>query len=157
MALATSQPYPVAVVRLAGHRIWGATWKFIRTKPLGAAGVAVILVMVLAAIFADFIAPYDAYELNQRLQFRAPNMAHWLGTDEFGRDVLTRLIYGARLALFICLVSSLLGATSGAVIGVLSAYLGGKTDLWMQRLMDILLAFPLLVLALAIVAVLGRS
>ena len=71
MALATSQPYPVAVVRLASHRIWWATWKFIRTKPLGAAGVAVILVMVLAAIFADFIAPYDAYELNQRLQFRA--------------------------------------------------------------------------------------
>ena len=91
------------------------------------------------------------------MQFAPPSLAHWLGTDEFGRDVLTRLIYGARIALFIGLVSSFLGAMGGAVIGVFSAYLGGKTDLWLQRLMDILLAFPLLVLALAIVAVLGRS
>jgi peptide/nickel transport system permease protein len=113
--------------------------------------------MVLTAVCADLIAPYDVYEINQQLQFTPPSLAHWLGTDEFGRDVLTRLIYGARIALFIGFVSSFLGATSGAVIGVSSAYLGGKTDLWLQRLMDILLAFPLLVLALAIVAVLGRS
>ena len=111
----------------------------------------------LAAIFADFIAPYDVYEINQRLQFHAPTLTHWLGTDEFGRDVLTRLIYGARIALFIGFASSFLGATIGAVLGVVSAYLGGKTDLWLQRLMDIMLAFPLLVLALAIVTVLGRS
>jgi len=131
--------------------------KFVRTKPLGAAGAAIIVLMALTAVCADLIAPYDVYEINQQLQFAPPSLAHWLGTDEFGRDVLTRIIYGARIALFIGLVSSLLGATSGAVIGVLSAYLGGKTDLWLQRLMDILLAFPLLVLSLAIVAVLGRS
>src|SRR5689334_11071178 len=155
MALATPRPYSVVLGHdSAIYRMWVATWKFVRTKPLGAAGVAVILVMVLAALFADFIAPYDAYELNQRLQFRAPNMAHWLGTDEFGRDVLTRLIYGARIALFIGLASSLLGATAGAALGVVSAYLGGKTDLWLQRVMDIFLAFPLLILALAIVTVL---
>src|SRR5215831_1724475 len=91
------------------------------------------------------------------LQFTPPSLAHWLGTDEFGRDVLTRLIYGARIALFIGFASSFLGATTGAVIGVFSAYVGGKTDLWLQRPMDILLAFPLLVLALAIVTVLGRT
>jgi peptide/nickel transport system permease protein len=113
--------------------------------------------MALTAVCADLIAPYDVYEINQQLQFAPPSLTHWLGTDEFGRDVLTRIIYGARIALFIGLVSSFLGATGGAVIGVLSAYLGGKTDLWIQRLMDILLAFPLLVLALAIVTVLGRS
>src|SRR5215510_13129929 len=158
MALATPQTYPVAVARdSTSHRIWSATWKFVRTKPLGAAGIVVILVMAFAAVFADFIAPYDAYELNQRLQFRPPNLAHWLGTDEFGRDVLTRLIYGARIALFIGLASSFVGATAGAVVGLISAYLGGRTDLWLQRLMDIMLAFPLLILALAIVAVLGRS
>ena len=84
-------------------------------------------------------------------------MAHWFGTDEFGRDVLTRLIYGARIALFIGFASSLLGATAGAILGVVSAYLGGRTDLYLQRLMDIMLAFPLLILALAIVTVLGRS
>src|SRR5262245_2501389 len=158
MTLATPQPYPVGVAHdSTSHRIWSATWKFVRTKPLGAAGAAIILVMALAAVGADFIAPYDAYELNQRLQFRPPTLAHWLGTDEFGRDVLTRLIYGARIALFIGLASSFIGATAGAVLGVISAYLGGKTDLWLQRVMDILLAFPLLILALAIVTVLGRS
>src|SRR5215813_7681115 len=158
MALATPQPYPVAVAYgSTSHRIWSPTWKFVRTKPLRAAGAAIILVMALAALCADFIAPYDAYELNQRLQFHPPTMAHWLGTDEFGRDVLTRLIYGARIALFIGLASSFIGATAGAVLGVVSAYLGGKTDLWLQRVMDIVLAFPLLILALAIVTVLGRS
>jgi len=136
---------------------WGAICKFVRTKPLGAAGAAIIVLMALTAVCADLIAPYDVYEINQQLQFTPPSLAHWLGTDEFGRDVLSRIIYGARIALFIGLVSSFLGATGGAVIGVLSAYLGGKTDLWIQRLMDILLAFPLLVLALAIVSVLGRS
>jgi peptide/nickel transport system permease protein len=158
MAIATRQPRTAALERaVSRQRVWAAICKFIRTKPLGAAGAAVIVLMTLAALFADVIAPYDAYELNQRLQFGHPNLAHWLGTDEFGRDVLTRLIYGARIALFIGLASSFLGATVGAVVGLISAYLGGRTDLWLQRLMDIMLAFPLLILALAIVAVLGRS
>ena len=137
--------------------MWAATWKFVRTKPLGAAGAAVIIAMTFTAVFADFLAPFDAYELNQRLQFKAPTLTHWLGTDEFGRDLLTRLIYGARIALFIGLASSFIGATAGAVLGVVSAYLGGKTDLLLQRVMDVMLAFPLLILALAIVTVLGRS
>lgn len=158
MAIATRQPRTVETVHeLTGYRIWAALRKFILTKPLGAAGAVVIIVMALAAIFAEAIAPYDAYEINQRLQFGAPNLSHWLGTDDFGRDVLTRLIYGARIALFIGLASSFLGATAGAIIGVVSAYLGGRTDLYLQRLMDIMLAFPLLILALAIVTVLGRS
>ena len=158
MALATHQPRMVDTAQaLTSHRVWAALRKFILTKPLGAAGAIVILGMAAAALFADAIAPYDAYELNQRLQFGPPNVAHWFGTDEFGRDVLTRLIYGARIALFIGFASSLLGATAGAILGVVSAYLGGRTDLYLQRLMDIMLAFPLLILALAIVTVLGRS
>jgi peptide/nickel transport system permease protein len=158
MALATHQPRTVDTAQaLTSHRVWAALRKFILTKPLGAAGAIVILGMAAAALFADAIAPYDAYELNQRLQFGPPNVAHWFGTDEFGRDVLTRLIYGARIALFIGFASSFLGATAGAILGVVSAYLGGRTDLYLQRLMDIMLAFPLLILALAIVTVLGRS
>ena len=157
MAVATRQPQTVEIERDTLNRLWVAIWKFIRTKPLGAAGAVVIVLMALAALFAEAIAPYDAYELNQRLQFGSPNLAHWLGTDEFGRDVLTRLIYGARIALFIGFASSVLGATGGAILGMISAYLGGRTDLWLQRIMDVMLAFPLLILALAIVAVLGRS
>ena len=158
MAIATRRARPIESPQaLPRHQRWAAMYKFVRTKPLGVAGAAVIVFMVLAAVFADLIAPYDVYEINQQLQFTPPSLAHWLGTDEFGRDVLTRLIYGARIALFIGFASSFLGASTGAVLGVFSAYAGGKTDLWLQRLMDILLAFPLLVLALAIVTVLGRS
>jgi peptide/nickel transport system permease protein len=136
---------------------WPAIRKFIVTKPLGAIGGVIILVMAFTALFADTLAPYDPYEINQRLQFTAPSMQHWLGTDEFGRDMLTRLIYGARIALFIGLVAAFIGSTAGAILGVFSAYMGGKVDLILQRLMDVLLAFPLLILALAIVSVLGRS
>jgi len=136
---------------------WPAMRKFIVTKPLGAIGGGVIFLMVLTALLADVIAPYDAYQIDQRLQFKAPTMEHWLGTDEFGRDILTRLIYGARIALFIGFTAAFVGATSGAMLGVISAYLGGKVDLILQRVMDVMLAFPLLILALAIVSVLGRS
>src|SRR4030095_14867402 len=146
--IATPRPYTVPAVHdSALYRIWVATWKFVRTKPLGAAGAVIIIAMAFAAIFADFLAPYDAYELNQRLQFRAPTLAHWLRTDEVRRGGATRLLFGARIALFIGLASSFIGATAGALLGVVSAYLGGKTDLWLQRVMDIVLAFPLLILA----------
>ena len=160
MAVAT-RPTPTvqskSIRNVPSSPFWGVIYKFMRTKPLGAAGAAIIVLMALAAIGADFIAPYDVYTINPQLQFSPPSLAHWLGTDEFGRDVLTRIIYGARIALLIGFASSFLGATAGTVVGVCSAYLGGKTDLVLQRLMDIMLAFPLLVLALAIVTVLGRS
>jgi peptide/nickel transport system permease protein len=136
---------------------WPAIRKFIVTKPLGTIGGVIILMMAMTALFANTLAPYDPYEISQRLQFKAPSMEHWLGTDEFGRDMLTRLIYGARIALFIGLVAAFVGSTAGAILGVMSAYLGGKVDLIMQRFMDVMLAFPLLILALAIVSVLGRS
>jgi peptide/nickel transport system permease protein len=136
---------------------WTAIRKFIVTKPLGTIGGVIILMMAMTALFADTLAPYDPYEISQRLQFKAPSMEHWLGTDEFGRDMLTRLIYGARIALFIGLVAAFVGSTAGAILGVMSAYMGGKVDLIMQRFMDVMLAFPLLILALAIVSVLGRS
>jgi peptide/nickel transport system permease protein len=132
-------------------RAWPAIRKFIVTKPLGTIGGGIIVLMALAAIFAEVIAPYDPYEIEVALQFGPPNLAHWFGTDEFGRNVLTRLIYGVRIALFIGFAASFLGSP------VVSAYLSGKTDLIVQRVMDILLAFPLLILALAIVSVLGRS
>src|SRR5262245_18879477 len=134
-----------------------AIQKFIVTKPLGAAGGIIILLMIITAIFADTIAPYEPYTINQSLQFAAPSMQHWFGTDEFGRDLFTRIVYGASVALFIGFTAAFVGATGGAILGVVSAYLGGKVDLILQRFMDIMLAFPLLILALAIVTVLGRS
>src|SRR5215510_16370184 len=114
MAVATRQAPTVkhkSVRSVPSHPFWNVIYKFIRTKPLGAAGAAIIVLIALTAVCADFIAPYDVYTINQQLQFGPPGPAHWLGTDEFGRDVLTRIIYGARIALFIGFVSSFLGAT----------------------------------------------
>mgnify|MGYP001378574958 FL=1 len=131
--------------------------KFIRTKPLGAAGAVVILAMMFVAAFAGTLARYDPYEGDYALQFARPSAEHWLGTDEFGRDLLTRIMYGARIALFVGFTASFAGCTLGALLGVLSAYWGGTVDLLLERLMDILLAFPQLVLALAIVSILGPA
>jgi peptide/nickel transport system permease protein len=134
-----------------------AVAKFVRTKPLGAAGAAIILGMLAVAAAAEVLAPFDPYRADYALQFARPSAEHWFGTDEFGRDVMSRLMYGARIALFVGFTASFAGCTIGAVLGVTSAYLGGKVDLLLERLMDILLAFPQLILALAIASILGPA
>ena len=131
--------------------------KFIWTKPLGVAGALVILGMIFVAAFAAALARYDPYVGDYALQFARPSAEHWLGTDEFGRDVLTRIMYGARIALFVGFAASFAGCSLGALLGVLSAYWGGKADLLLERLMDVLLAFPQLILALAIASMLGPA
>src|SRR5919197_2800849 len=130
---------------------------FIIAQPLGAAGLFVIMVMGLAAALADEVAPYDPVAIDFAAMLAPPSTDHWLGTDAFGRDILTRIIYGARTALSIGFLSSFTGCSIGAVIGVASAYFGGKIDLVTQRFIDVLLAFPIIVLALVVVAVLGRN
>jgi peptide/nickel transport system permease protein len=130
---------------------------FIRKKPLGAAGAFVILGMLAVAASAELLAPYDAYTADYGAQFAAPSAEHWFGTDEFGRDLMSRIMYGARIALFVGFSASFIGCTIGGLLGVMSAYLGGKVDLFLERLMDILLAFPQLILALAIASILGPA
>jgi peptide/nickel transport system permease protein len=130
---------------------------FIVAQPLGTAGLLVIIVMGLAAAFADLVAPYDPVAIDFGAMLAPPQAEHWLGTDAFGRDILTRIIYGARTALSIGFLSSFVGCSLGAIVGVASAYFGGKIDLVIQRFVDILLAFPIIVLALVVVAVLGRN
>ena len=131
--------------------------RFTRQRPLGAAGAMIILIMVLMAALAELISSFNPLATDYGAMLQAPSAAHWLGTDSFGRDVLTRIIYGSRTALWVGFASSFLGATGGAVIGVASAYFGGKVDLIVQRFMDMLLSFPLIVLALVVVAVLGTG
>ncbi|MFQ5903694.1 MAG: ABC transporter permease [Candidatus Binatia bacterium] len=132
-----------------------AVFRFARQKPLGAWGAAVVFLMAFVAITADFLAPYDPLETRYDLMMQAPNGSFWLGTDAYGRDILSRIIHGSRTALLVGFSASLFGATVGAVIGVASGYFGGKIDLFIQRIMDILLSFPLIVMALAVVAALG--
>jgi len=131
--------------------------KFIRVKPLGAAGALIILAMMVVGAFSEVLAPYDPYHADYGLQFARPSVDHWFGTDEFGRDLMSRIIYGARIALFVGFTASFAGCTLGALLGVVSAYAGGRVDLFLERLMDILLAFPQLILALAIASILGPA
>ncbi|MGH6662883.1 MAG: ABC transporter permease [Rhodospirillales bacterium] len=132
-------------------------WEFCRKQPLGAAGATVVLVMIFMAVFADFITHFDPEANDLANMLTAPNETYILGTDQFGRDAFTRIVYGARTALLVGFVSAIVGATIGLVLGVASAYFGGRFDLLFQRVMDVVMAFPLIVLALAVVATLGTG
>jgi peptide/nickel transport system permease protein len=129
---------------------------FMVQQPLGATGLAIIIIMMIAGMFAQYVAPYDPLTVDYGAMLARPSWDHWLGTDAFGRDVLSRIIYGARTALLVGFLASFAGSTLGAVIGVVSAYFGGRIDMVIQRFMDVLLAFPIIVLAMAVVSVLGR-
>jgi peptide/nickel transport system permease protein len=144
-----------ARLEAATPRRLSAFLRFLRKKPLGAAGAVVIGGMLLMALSAGVLAPYDPLETDFGAMLGPPDRAHWLGTDAFGRDVLSRIMYGARTALLVGFVSSFLGATLGAIIAVTTAYIGGRIDLYAQRGMDIVLSFPIIVLALSVVALLG--
>ncbi|MCB1741698.1 MAG: ABC transporter permease [Gammaproteobacteria bacterium] len=130
---------------------------FARSQPLGFAGALVVVLMIVLAIFAPWLSPYDPEANSFEFMLSAPSGLHWFGTDEFGRDVLTRIIYGARTALFVGFVSAFVGSSIGLVLGVGSAYFGGTIDLIFQRVMDVFMAFPLIILALAVVAILGTG
>lgn len=125
--------------------------------PVGAAGAAVIAAMLLAGLLAPQIAPYDPVAADFSAMFAPPGRAHWFGADAFGRDVLTRILYGARTAMLVGFGASVLGATLGGAIGVASAYFGGLTDVLVQRVVEVLLAFPIIILAMAIVSLIGAG
>jgi len=148
---------PDAARAARGAGVMPVVLTFARRRPLGAIGAVIVIVMLAVAAFAPWMAPYDPVAVDFGAMLSPPSAKHWLGTDSFGRDVLSRLIYGSRTALLVGFGSALFGATAGAVLGVGSAYFGGKIDLYLQRLMDILLSFPLIILALAIVAILGNT
>jgi len=153
-------PVPEAVEAAppgAVARWLAATREFCRARTLGAVGAAVIVVMFAVALLAPVLSPYDPEAVDFGAMLARPSLAHWLGTDSFGRDVLSRLIFGSRTALMVGFGASVLGATLGAILGVGSAYFGGRVDLYLQRVMDVFLSFPLIVLALALVAILGNS
>ena len=131
--------------------------RFLRRQPLGAAGLFVILILLGLALLASWIAPYDPVANNFASMLRPPSFRHWAGTDAYGRDVLSRVIFGARTALVVGFGASLMGGTLGAAVGVASAYFGGKTDLLVQRLVDVMLSFPIIIVALAIVSIIGTG
>lgn len=134
-----------------------ATWSFIRSQPLGMFGLLIIVAYIVMALGARWIAPFDPEEIDFAAQLTRPGAEHWFGTDQFGRDVFSRLVYGSRTALAVGILSSLFGCTIGALIGASSGYFGGKIDTAIQRVVDVLLAFPIIVLAMVVIAVLGKK
>ena len=133
--------------------LWKRFRTFARKQPLGTAGAAVVTLYIILAIFAPWITPFDPIANDFLHQFTAPGWPYLMGTDELGRDLLSRVIAGSRTALFVGFTCAFVGATVGLVLGVGSAYFGGRTDLIFQRIIDVFMAFPLIVMALAIVTV----
>ncbi len=129
----------------------------LRRQPLGAASAALIVIIVLTAIFADVLAPYDPLETRPEIRLARPSWEHPFGTDDIGRDVLSRIIYGARISLWVGLLAVGIGTLAGMIIGLLCGYCEGRLDLIFQRVMDAIQAIPGLMLALAIVSVLKPS
>ncbi len=143
---------------LADRRsIWEKSLTLTRKNPLGAVGGLVVVVMVVAAVFAEQVTFYDSEMNDFEHMLTPPNWDYLMGTDQMGRDIFTRIIFGARTALFVGITSSVLGASFGLVLGVGSAYFGGTVDLLFQRVMDVFMAFPLIIMALAIVAIFGTG
>ena len=147
----------IAAAEVARGGWWGTIREFARRRPLGAAGGMVVVFLIVMALSANVIAPYNPVAVDFGAMLSRPNAAHWLGTDAFGRDVLSRLIYGSRTALMVGFGAAIVGAALGAILGVGSAFFGGRVDLYLQRFMDIFIAFPLIILALAMVAILGNT
>jgi len=137
---------------------WHTLAIFARQNPLGILGATIILGLVLIGIFGPLLAPYDPDEIGVAEKYAAPSLhGPLLGADQFGRDVLSRIFYGARVSLLVGVVASTIGTFIGALLGLASGYWGGKTDAIVQRFVDILMSFPLIILALTLLTALNRS
>jgi len=130
---------------------------FVTRKPLGAFGAGVAIFLILTAVFAPLIANHDPYATSNPHIYAQPGTDYYFGGDRLGRDVFSRLVYGARISLYVGIVASFIGCTIGMVVGVFSVHYGGITDLIVQRVIDAMISFPTLILAIAIMAALGSS
>jgi peptide/nickel transport system permease protein len=137
--------------------VWSQILYHAAAYPLGIVGAAIMAVFVFAAIFADFITFYDPIGTNSVVSLAPPSEAHWFGADNMGRDIYSRIVFGARISLAVGLGSTVLGCAFGVVLGLASGYLGGWVDLVIQRIVDVLQSVPLLVLALVMAAALGPA
>jgi peptide/nickel transport system permease protein len=145
-----------AAPAVAEERRPSAVGRFLRKQPLGAVGALLVAMLIATAFLADVLATHDPVRTSTNVLV-APGGEFWLGTDNLGRDLYSRVIHGSRISLLIGIASTMLGAVLGGLIGLVSGYAGGKTDLLAQRVMDIMQALPILVLALVLAAALGPS
>ncbi|HTE87061.1 MAG TPA: ABC transporter permease [Dehalococcoidia bacterium] len=131
--------------------------KFARNNPLGVAGLAMVILLLLSAVFAPLVSPYNPLAVAPADRLLAPSASHLFGTDDIGRDILSRVIYGGRVSLEVGFITVILGTLVGATIGLVSGYLAGTTDTVIQRLLDSVQSIPGLLLAIAIAAALGNG
>jgi peptide/nickel transport system permease protein len=136
---------------------WSDAWRRLRRNTGATVGGVVFLLIVAAAAAAPWLAPHDPVRLNVAESLEPPGPRHWLGTDQFGRDVLSRIVYGARVSVATGLVAVTISVVAGSVLGLVSGYYRGTVDLFVMRLVDVMLAFPGILLALVIIAVLGPN
>jgi len=131
--------------------------RLVKEKPLGTLGALILLVMLIAALGANFIAPYDPVESALKDRLAPPSVQHWMGTDNLGRDQFTRIIYGARISLYIGLGASLLNVVVATILGLISGYVGGWLDLIVQRFVDLALSIPSLIILITLVGIIGSG
>jgi peptide/nickel transport system permease protein len=146
---------PLAVALRGARRIARALWWFARKKPLGALGGVIVVGMLLMTVFAERIAPYDYDESIRGARMKPPGATHWLGTDNLGRDMWSRIVFGARVSVTVGFAAIGLGILLATILGITSGYFGGAYDLVTQRIVDAWMSFPYLVIILSVMAVLG--
>ncbi len=149
--MSTMAALPVAR-QTQSYSFWARLW---RDKPLGAAGGAVLMLFLFCGVFADFISPYGFNDISPAERIQPPSLEHWFGTDNLGRDVLSRCLYGAQLSVIIGCSAAVLATLISTLVGIVSGYFGGKVDLLVQRFVDAWMSFPDLVVLIVVVSVLG--
>jgi len=154
--IAATSPSDAATVPTRAQPRW-RVWRRLRRHRLAMLGLVFLGLLILCALTADIISPYRPLDQAMQVRLKPPSAAHWLGTDDFGRDILTRILYGSRISLQIGFVAVGIAATIGVVLGLVSGYFGGRVDDVVMRCMDVLLAFPAVLLAVVIMALLGPS
>ena len=135
--------------------LWSMSYKKFKKNKTAMAGVIILILFTIVAIFAPYIAPYDPFKQNFIHSLKAPSHSHPLGTDEFGRDILSRIIYGSRISLQIGFISVFISMIAGTILGVIAGYYGSWIDMIIMRMVDLMLCFPYILLALVIMAILG--
>ena len=140
-----------------GTSLWADAWVRLKKNKLAVFGLCVVLFLIVVAILTPWIAPYGYEEQNLELGATPPSAAHWLGTDLFGRDLLTRLMYGGRISLAVGLIATSVALVIGVAWGTIAGYIGGRTDAVMMRIVDALYALPFIIFIILLMVVFGRS
>lgn len=134
---------------------WLEVWRRLKQNKSAMLGLAIIMVLILSALFADIIAPFGIDDQNLMNALQKPNSTHWFGTDNFGRDIFSRVVHGSRISLQVGFIAVGIAMITGGILGAVAGYYGGRLDNFIMRMMDILLAIPSILLAISIVAALG--